>query len=83
MRCTACRYDKCVSVGMVPKALKSDSGEERDEEVEILLDSKSDSKPEEEPSSRSDSSQLGEYLKVICCGISTRWNTTYDITDLV
>ena len=54
----------------MPKALKSDSGEERDdEEVEILSDSKSVAKPVVEPSSQSNSNQLGEYLKVICCGI--------------
>ena len=73
MRCTACRYDKCVSVGMASQTPRSDNGKEEDGEVEILLDSKSEAKPEAEPVSQTDKdkdrSQLGEYLKVVCCGM--------------
>ena len=70
MKCTACRYDKCVSVGMAPQAPKSDNRkEEEDEAVEILSDGKLESRPEARPLSKDkDRSQLGEYLKVICCG---------------
>ena len=68
MRCTACRYDKCVSVGMAPQTTKSDNGkeEEEDGEVDILLDSNLEAKPEAEPLSKTDKDkgQLGEYLKV-------------------
>ena len=74
MICTACRYDRCVSVGMVRKTTKSDNGKQEeaanaDGEVEILSDSKLETTPKAEPVSQTDKeedrSQLGEYLKVV------------------
>ena len=70
MRCTACRYDKCVSVGMMKQKSKSRQEKEEDvDDVEILPDSDpQEAKPEAEPLVRTDKetdrSQLGAYLKV-------------------
>ena len=70
MRCTACRYDKCVSVGMTKQKSKSRQEKEEDvDDVEILPDSDpQEAKPEAEPlvrtSKDTDRSQLGAYLKV-------------------
>ena len=72
MRCTACRYDKCVSVGMTKQKSKSRQEKEEDvDDVEILPDSDPhEAKQEEEPLVRTtgkdtDRSQLGAYLKVV------------------
>ena len=73
MRCTACRYDKCVSVGLTKQSPKrrQEKEEEDVDDVEILPDSDpQEAKPEAEPLVRTtgkdtDRSQLGAYLKVV------------------